>query len=68
MARHFRPYSLEQRLLLPPDLRARLPDDHLASFVSDTVDAMDLSPILTKYKKDDDRGREGIGVNLTPSP
>ena len=59
MARTFRPYTLDQRLLLPPDMREWLPDGHLASFVSDTVDAFDLSPILKKYEKDDNRGRAG---------
>src|SRR5207249_10674710 len=35
MVKPFRPYDLDQRLLLPPDLREWLPDDHLALFVSD---------------------------------
>jgi transposase len=59
MAKHFLPYDLNQRLLLPPDLREWLPEGHLASFVSDTVEQMDLSAILKKYEKEDDRGRAG---------
>ena len=59
MARTFRPYTMDQRLLLPLDMREWLPDEHLASFVSDAVDAMDLSAILRKYEKDDARGRAG---------
>lgn len=42
MSKTFRPYELNQRLLLPPDLREWLPEDHLAFFVSDGVDALDL--------------------------
>jgi hypothetical protein len=43
MTRLFRPYCRDQCLLLPPDLRELLPDDHLALFVSDVVDELDLS-------------------------
>ena len=39
MSKTFRPYALNQRLLLPPDLREWLPEDDLALFVSDVVDA-----------------------------
>jgi hypothetical protein len=42
MTKLFRPYSLDQRLLLPPDLRGWLPEGHLALFVSDVVDELDL--------------------------
>ena len=45
MARGFLPYTLDQRLLLPPDMRAWLPEGHAALFVSDVVDALDLSAI-----------------------
>src|SRR2546426_134552 len=45
MVKPLRPYDLDQRLLLPPDLREWLPDDDLALFVSDTVDGLDLSAI-----------------------
>ena len=46
MKTRFRPYSLDQILLLPPDLRDWLPDDHLALFISDVVDELDLSKIF----------------------
>lgn len=59
MAKQFLPYNLDQRLLLPPDLREWLPEGHLALFVSDVVDTLDLSAILDTYRKDDDRGRGG---------
>jgi len=59
MARGFLPYTLDQRLLLPPDMRAWLPEGHAALFVSDVVDAMDLTPIYAACETGDDRGRAG---------
>jgi len=56
MAKTFRPYTLDQQLLLPPDLRAWLPEGHLALYVSDVVDALDLSAILRVYAAADPRG------------
>jgi transposase len=57
MSKTFRPYALNQRLLLPPDLREWLPEDHLALFVSDVVDALDLSAIFQVYEQGDGRGQ-----------
>ena len=57
MAKGFLPYSLDPRLLLPPDMRAWLADGHLALFVSDVIDALDLSAIFATSAKDDHRGR-----------
>lgn len=37
MAKGFLPYEVDQRLLLPPDLREWLPEGHLALFVLDLV-------------------------------
>ena len=45
----FLPYEPEKPLFLPPDMRTWLPDDHLALFISDVVDALDLSEIVDKY-------------------
>ena len=45
MAKTYRPYVPEQDLLLPPSLREWLPEDHLAFFVSDLIDQLDLSAI-----------------------
>lgn len=59
MAKSFLPYSLDQRLLLPPDLRDWLPEGHLALFVSDVVEQLDLSAIFAVYQRRDPRGREG---------
>ena len=43
----YRPYVPERDLLLPPSLRDWLPEDHLAYFVSDLIDQLDLSAIAT---------------------
>ena len=55
MPREFRPYEPDQGLLLPPSLRDWLPEDHLAFFISDAIDAMDLSAFDARY------GTEGPG-------
>ncbi len=55
MAKTYRPYVPEQDLLLPPSLRDWLPEDHLAFFVSDLIDQLDLSAITAVYE-DEERG------------
>jgi transposase len=55
MAKTYRPYVPEQDLLLPPSLRDWLPEKHLAFFVSDLIDQLDLSAI-TKVYEDEERG------------
>ncbi len=55
MAKTYRPYVPEQDLLLPPSLREWLPEDHLAFFVSDLIDQLDLSAITGVYE-DEERG------------
>jgi transposase len=56
MGKTFRRYEPDQYLLLPPDLREWLPEGHLALFVSDVVDELELSAILDEYEKGDGRG------------
>jgi len=53
MAKPYRPYCPEQMFLLPPTLQEWLPENHLAYFVSDVVDELDLSAIESYYEKDD---------------
>src|SRR5438477_4323627 len=55
MAKTYRPYVPEQDLLLPPSLRDWLPEGHLAFFVGDLVDHLDLSAITAVYE-DEERG------------
>ena len=50
-------YDPEQQLLLPPDMREWLPEGHLALFISDVVDELDLSTIVGHYERGDGRGR-----------
>ena len=43
MAKRFRPVHRDQPFLLPPDMREWLPAGHLAWFVIDAVDVLDIS-------------------------
>jgi transposase len=52
MAYNFLPCRRDQAFLLPPDLREWLPTDHLAWFVLDVVDELDLGPFLRAYRAD----------------
>jgi len=54
MAKIFRPYDPDQLLLLPPSLDDWLPEDHLARFIDDLVNRLDLSGITSRY--DEERG------------
>jgi transposase len=49
MAKSYRPYCPDEDLLLPPSLREWLPEDHLAYFVSDVVDNLNLSAMDAVY-------------------
>ena len=53
MAKRYRAYLPEQDLLLPPSLGEWLPEDHLAYFVSDVVDQLDLRAIESVYEEED---------------
>ena len=57
MSKTFRAYDMNQQLLLPPDLRQWLRDDHLALYVSDLVEQLDLRKIMGVYEEGDLRGR-----------
>jgi transposase len=52
MPRNFLPCERDQPLLLPPDLRDWLPEDHLAWFVIASVEALDLSAFDAAYRAD----------------
>jgi transposase len=53
MTKSYRSYLPEQDLLLPPSLRDWLPENHLAHFVSDVVDQLDLRDIESVYEEDE---------------
>jgi transposase len=46
----FHDYDPDQSLLFPPSPRDWLPEDHLAWFISDAVDALDLTEVLRSYR------------------
>ena len=50
MGTTFRPYSPDQELLLPPSLNEWLPEGHLAYFISDVVEELDLSAFYARYE------------------
>ena len=52
MPNGYRAYVPEQDFLMPPSLRDWLPEGHLAYFVSDVVDQLDLSAIHAVYEKE----------------
>jgi len=56
MAKKYRYYDPKQTLLLPPNLDDWLPDDHLARFISDVVDGLDLSKIMKHYESNERGG------------
>lgn len=45
----YRPYEPEQEMLLPASLQDWLPKGHLAYFIGDTVDALDLKAFYARY-------------------
>ena len=52
MGYNFRPVERDQQYLMPPSVREWLPPDHLAWFVLDVVDELDLEPIRARYRAD----------------
>jgi transposase len=56
MGKSFRADELDQSLLFPPSLHDWLPDNHLARFLADVVNALDLDAIYLSYNEKDGRG------------
>jgi transposase len=52
MSKTFRPYDPEQAFLMPASLQDWLPKGHLAYFISDVVDHLDLSAIMSCYEEE----------------
>ena len=52
----FKPYASHRSYLMPPSPKDWLPPDHLAHFVDEVVDQLDLSAIFWAYEGED-RGR-----------
>lgn len=51
MPASYLPYQPDQDFLLPPSMREWLPEGHLAYFISDTVDSLDLGAFHARYEK-----------------
>ena len=57
MTKSFRSDDLNQSLLMPPSLHEWLPENHLARFVADLVETLDLSAFYRSYEAKDGRGQ-----------
>jgi transposase len=57
MGKSFRTDELDQTLLLPPSLHDWLPEKHLARFLVDVVNALNLGAIYESYDEKDGRGQ-----------
>ena len=49
MADDFRPLNRETPMLLPPSIQEWLPEPHMARFVVELVEQLDLSEITNRY-------------------
>ena len=52
MGKRFRTDFLDQALLLPPSLHDWLPEGHLARFIADVIEELDLSAVYQSYAGD----------------
>jgi transposase len=52
MAKTFRPFDRDQMLLMPPSLHDWIAEDHLARFIVDVVESLDLSAIEETYTEE----------------
>src|SRR5208283_857836 len=64
MSKRFRNGALNQAYLLPPSLQGWLPEGHLARFVADLVETLDLSARYAKYAEGDGRGRSAYDPRM----
>src|SRR5215211_2303376 len=66
MAYNFLRGDRDQPFLLPPDLRDWLPAGHLAWFILDVVDQLDLAPFYRPYR-DDGHGHPAYDASHAPA-
>jgi transposase len=57
MPTSYLPYQPGQQFLLPPSPQEWLPEGHLAYYISDTVDQLDLSAFHARYAKEGPRNQ-----------
>jgi transposase len=60
----YRPYTPEQSFLLPPSPREWLPEDHLAYFVLEMLEDMDLGEITRPLQAKDPRGERAYSPRM----
>lgn len=58
MPTNYRSYQPEQSYLLPPSPSDWLPENHLAFFISEVVNEMDLSGFYARHEQSDPRGNQ----------
>jgi len=56
MSKRFRECSLDQDYLLPPSLHDWLPENHLARFIAEVSEQLDLGQVHASYQTGDGRG------------
>src|SRR3974390_2163979 len=59
MSFQFRACTLDKPLLLAPSVQQWLPEGHLARFIADVTEQLDLTAIYSAYDRRDGRGQEG---------
>lgn len=64
MGKSFLCDHLDQSLLLPPSLHDWLPEKHLARFLVDVVNALDLGAIYDSYEEKDGRGQAAYAPGM----
>jgi transposase len=64
MGNSFRADGLNQALLLPPSLHDWLPEKHLARFLADVVEMLDLGAIYASYEAKDSRGQAAYAPEM----
>jgi len=57
MAANYLPYEPQQMILLPEAIQDWLPEGHLAHFISDTVDTLELGAFHARYDQDGPRNQ-----------
>ena len=57
MNKSYQPWTQDQTYLLPPSLRDWLPEEHLAWFILEVVEELDLSLIEAEIQRKDARGQ-----------
>jgi hypothetical protein len=66
MAYNFFACDRDQAFLLPPDLRDWLPEGHLAWFILDVIDQLDLAPFYLAHRDDGHGGGAGVEPGRRP--